>query len=111
MQNYFTMKEQFRDLLELYEKNFTDKKHHSAFQNNMKNFQCEILIKFCEEEIEKTEFIESAHNSNYLFKLIDYAARTDSYFEEQRNRLLGYSLAIGGFSITYISTVVGINQK
>ncbi len=106
------METQFKQLLDNYQHNFTNVDHHSSIQNLMKNFEVTQLISFCENEISSKKIVETNLNTEFLMKLLDYSARTDSYFEEQRNRLLNYSLAIGGFATTYITTMVSaFNQE
>tara|TARA_R110000850_G_scaffold277120_1_gene423038 strand:- start:18776 stop:19540 length:765 start_codon:yes stop_codon:yes gene_type:complete len=105
------MESQFKELLHNYQHNFIDKNHHNSIKNNLKNFETSQLIAFCEEEINSKQIKESESNIQFLMKLIDYSARTDSYFEEQRNRLLNYSLALGGFATTYITTLVGLYNQ
>lgn len=102
------MENQFKEQLINYQNNFTNKNHHSSIQNGIKNFEVNQLITFCEKEINSKLFCESDLNNLFIMKLIDYSARTDTYFEEQKNRLLNYSLAIGGFATTYITTIIGL---
>lgn len=101
----------YKELLEYYIKNYTKNFHHKALKNRLKSFEYQDLVEHCEIEIEQIEIKESAHNSSYLFGLIDYAKKVDDYFGGQRNRLLNYSLALGGFSLTYITSMLAGQQQ
>jgi len=105
------MKAQFDDLFGNYVKNVTNADYHDSIEKLLGNFEVNQLIAFCEENNKEVSFKDAKELIPFFMNLVNYAARTDSYFEIQKQRLLDYSLIIGGFAVTYITTILGMYGK